>query len=148
MTPDPQQQAGGRDGSTRPGLQETGQGAARLMWVDMLGRIMERWVPDVLTTAIVLMVVLVGLWLLVGGTVTQTLNAYYEGLWMFLGFTMQVTLILVLSLILTATPVFKNTVARISRAPRTRIQVVTMATLCVALISYLNWGLSLALSPV
>jgi short-chain fatty acids transporter len=118
------------------------------MWVDMLGRIMERWVPDALTTAIMLMVVLVGLSLLVGGTVTQTLNAYYEGLWMFLGFTMQMTLILVLSLILSATPVFKNSVVRISRIPRTRIQVVTMATLCVASISYLNWGLSLALSPV
>jgi short subunit fatty acids transporter len=58
------------------------------------------------------------------------------------------TLILVLSLIVTGTPVFKNLILRISRAPRTGIQVVTMAALCVGVVSYLNWGLSLALGPV
>ena len=117
-------------------------------WVDALGRFMERWVPDALTTAIGFMVVLVGLSLAVGGTATETLDAYYEGLWMFLRFTMQVTLILVLSLIVTATPLFRNMVVHISQTPRTRIQVVTLAALCVGLLSYLNWGLSLALGPV
>jgi short-chain fatty acids transporter len=128
--------------------EETSQGPARLRWVDGLGQVMERWVPDALTTAIVLMVVLVAFSLPAGGTLTQTLDAYYQGLWMLLGFTMQMTLILVLSLMLTTTTVFKNMVLRIARIPRTRIQVVTMATLCAGFVSYLNWGLSLALGPV
>ena len=119
-----------------------------MTWVDTLRRVMERWVPDALTTAIVLMVVLIGLSLTIGGTANQTLDAYYQGLWMFLRFTMQMTLILVLSLIVTATPLFKNMVVSISRTPQTRIQVVTLSALCVGGLSYLNWGLSLALGPV
>src|SRR5262245_19220243 len=119
-----------RGSSDLADAEEAGQGPAGLRWVDVLGHVMERWVPDALTTAIVLMVVLVALSLPAGGTLTQTVDAYYQGLWMLLGFTMQMTLILVLSLMLTTTPLFKNMVLRIARTPRTRIQVVTMAALC------------------
>ncbi len=129
-----------RPGSENPAEEST--------WVDVLGRVVERWVPDALTTAVALMVVLIGLSLAIGDTVVETLDAYYEGLWMFLRFTMQMTLIMVLSLIVTVTPLFKNMVLRISRIPKTRVQVVTLAALCVAGLSYLNWGLSLALGPV
>ena len=98
-------------------------------WVDVLARVMERWVPDALTTAVALMVTLVALSLMVGATVTETVDAYYEGLWMFLRFTMQMTLILVLSLVLAATPVFRKLVMHVAKLPRTRVQVVTMASL-------------------
>ena len=117
-------------------------------WVDTLGRVMERWVPDALTTAIGLMVILVGLSMVVGGTAMETLDAYYEGLWMFLKFTMQVTLILVLSLIVTYSPLFKNLVVLMARIPRTRVQVVALAALCMGGLAYLTWALSLALGPV
>jgi short-chain fatty acids transporter len=117
-------------------------------WVDVLAKVMERWVPDALTTAVALMVMLVGLSLMVGASVTETVDAYYEGLWMFLRFTMQMTLILVLSLVLAATPVFRQLVMRVAKLPQTRIQVVTMASLTLGVIAYLNWGLSLALGPM
>jgi short-chain fatty acids transporter len=76
------------------------------------------------------------------------MDAYYRGLWMLLQFTMQMTLILVLSLILGATPTFKNAVIAVSRLPRTQMQVMVLAVLCGAFVAYLNWGLSIALSPV
>jgi short-chain fatty acids transporter len=122
--------------------------AASSAWVDVLARVMERWVPDALTTAVALMVTLVAMSLMVGATVTETVDAYYEGLWMFLRFTMQMTLILVLSLVLAATPVFRELVMRIAKLPRTRVQVVTMASLTLGVIAYTNWGLSLALGPM
>ena len=49
---------------------------------------------------------------------------------MLLQFTMQMTLILVLSLILGATPAFKNAVIFLSRLPRTQAQVMVLAVLC------------------
>ncbi len=117
-------------------------------WVNVLARVMERWVPDALTTAVALMVMLVALSLMAGATAMETIDAYYEGLWMFLKFTMQMTLILVLSLVLAATPVFKQLVVRVAKIPRTRSQVVTMASLTLGVIAYLNWGLALALGPL
>ena len=116
--------------------------------LDVIATVMERLVPDALTTCIVMMVALVALSMALGGGVGGTVDAYYRGLWSLLGFTMQMTLILVLSLILGATPIFTRTIDALSRVPRTRAQVVLMAVLCGSVVAYMNWGLSIALSPV
>jgi short-chain fatty acids transporter len=117
-------------------------------WVDRLARAMERVVPDAISTSILLMVLMFSLSLMVGTDVGTTMDAYYRGLWNLLTFTMQMTLILVLSLILGATPAFRGAIAVVSRLPRTRVQVVVAAVLTGAVVAYLNWGLSIALSPV
>ena len=117
-------------------------------WVDALADVMERVVPDAITTSILLLVVLFGLSLSLGSGLTATIDAYYRGLWMLLQFTMQMTLILVLSLILGATPAFKNAVIFLSRLPRTQPQVILLAVMAGGFVAYLNWGLSIALAPV
>jgi len=122
--------------------------AARKGWVDALAGVMERIVPDAITTCILLLVVLFVMALAVGAPLGATVEAYYRGLWNLLAFTMQMTLILVLSLILGATPVFRKMLVAASRLPRTTAQVVALAVLCSGLLSYLNWGLALALSPL
>ena len=109
---------------------------------------MERVVPDAITTSIILLVALFGLSLGLGSPLTATMDAYYRGLWMLLQFTMQMTLILVLSLILGATPAFKKAIIALSRMPKTTTQVIVAAVLCGAFVAYLNWGLSIALSPL
>jgi short-chain fatty acids transporter len=120
----------------------------RKNWIDRVAQAMERLVPDAITTAILMMVVLFLLSLALGASATTTMDAYYRGLWSLLAFTMQMTLILVLSLILGSTPVFKGLVLSVSRLPRTTAQVVTLAVLSAAFISYLNWGLAIALTPI
>jgi short-chain fatty acids transporter len=119
-----------------------------MTWVDRLARAMERVVPDAITTSILLLVVMFALSLFVGADVGAALDAYYRGLWNLLTFTMQMTLILVLSLILGATPAFRSLIAVASRLPRSRVQVVVLAVLTAAIVAYLNWGLSIALAPV
>jgi short-chain fatty acids transporter len=117
-------------------------------WVDRLARAMERIVPDAITTSILLLVLMFALSLGVCAEFGTAMDAYYRGLWNLLTFTMQMTLILVLSLILGATPAFRSAIALASRLPRTRVQVVIVAVLCGGIVAYLNWGLSIALSPV
>ena len=117
-------------------------------FVDALADLMERIVPDAITTSIILLVLLFGLSLTIGSGLSATIDAYYRGLWMLLQFTMQMTLILVLSLILGATPTFKNAVIFLSRLPKTQAQVMVLAVLAGGFVAYLNWGLSIALSPV
>jgi short-chain fatty acids transporter len=120
----------------------------RTGWIDAVARTMERWVPDAITTAVFMMVGLFVLSLGVGGTPEGTLDGFYRGLWMLLPFTMQMTLILVLSIILAASPVFRKIIVALSRLPRNRAQVMIMAVLCASVVAYLNWGLSLALAPL
>jgi short subunit fatty acids transporter len=48
-------------------------------------------------------------------SVLRVIDAYHQGLWMLLPFTMQMTLILVLSLALATTP-FPGAIARLARA--------------------------------
>lgn len=125
-------------------------------WLDGVARVMERYVPDAVTTSIILMVILFGISLSLGlsdgaslgQALGDTVGAYYQGLWRLLTFTMQMTLILVLSLVIAATPVFKKFVVTMSRLPRTAFQVVLVSSLCVAVLAYLNWGLALALGPL
>jgi short-chain fatty acids transporter len=120
----------------------------KMAWVEKLAAVMERVVPDAITTSIILMIALVVLALGIGTPLTQTMDAYYRGLWSLLAFTMQMTLILVLSLILGATPFFKQIIVSLSRLPRTVPQVVMGAVLTSAVIAYLNWGLAIALGPL
>jgi short-chain fatty acids transporter len=109
---------------------------------------MEKLVPDAITTSILLLVVLFITSVSIGNTVTASMEAYYKGLWMLLSFTMQMTLILVLSLVLAATPAFRKMIIRLSRIPRTSFQVVVGAVLTCSIVAYLNWGLSQALGPL
>jgi len=117
-------------------------------WMDRLAIVSEHYVPDAITSAIVMMVALAAAALMLGNTIEETVDAYYRGLWMLLQFTMQMTLMLTLSLVLADTPVFKNCVIAVARLPRTAPQVVIGAVLVTALLSYVNWGLSIALSPL
>jgi short-chain fatty acids transporter len=120
----------------------------KMQWVERLAGVMERIVPDAISTSIVLMVGLVVLALAIGTPLSTTMDAYYRGLWSLLAFTMQMTLILVLSLILGATPFFKKLIIALSRLPRTVPQVVAGAVLTSAAIAYMNWGLAIALGPL
>lgn len=135
----------------KPAFQEMKQSEANVSgknWIDAFSRLVERLVPDAITTSTLLLIVVSIISLSIGNSVTATIDAYYRGLWMLLAFTMQMTLILVLSLILASTTVFRKAVVWLSRLPKTSTQVVALAVLCVAFISYLNWGLGLALGPM
>jgi short-chain fatty acids transporter len=107
-----------------------------------------RVIPDAMSTAVGMLLLLALGALAIGNSGTAVMDAFYRGLWMLLPFTMQMTLILVLSSTLGAAPVFKRAVARLSRLPRTHGQVFALACLVVACLGYLFWGLSIALGPL
>jgi short-chain fatty acids transporter len=75
-------------------------------------------------------------------------DAYYQGLWMLLAFTMQVTLILVLGSALGSAPFFRRAIVGLSRIPKTETAVVASCVVCGATTSYLYWGLGYALNPL
>ena len=124
------------------------QTSLRNDWLTRYSKVMARIVPDAISTVAIMVVLLFGLALALGNSFTTTLDAWYRGLWMLLPFTMQMTLVLLLGCVLASTPLFRRMVVAISRLPRTSTQVIIASVLCVAAISYLNWGLALALGPI
>ena len=117
-------------------------------WLTRYSRAMARIVPDAISTVAIMIVILFALSLALGNSTSATFDAWYRGLWMLLPFTMQMTLILLLGCVLAATPCFASLSCRYPKLPRTSTQVIIASVLCVAAISYLNWGLALALGPI
>ncbi|HUQ94880.1 MAG TPA: TIGR00366 family protein [Bryobacteraceae bacterium] len=117
-------------------------------WLDRFAAIIGRFTPDALTSSVILLLLLAGAAFLFGNSPVQVMDAYYRGLWMLLPFTMQMTLIIVLSSALGATAFFRKAVASLSRLPKTTNQTVALAVLLSAGAAYCYWGLGIALSPI
>src|SRR5512133_1049235 len=97
--------------------------------LDRFAGIMSRWVPEAVTAGVILTFLTVAIAFALGNPVSRVLDAYHQGLWMLLPFTMQMTLILVLSLALSLTPFFRGNIARLARLPKSRNQYVAVAFL-------------------
>ncbi len=117
-------------------------------WLDRFAKVMGRFTPDAITASVILLILLIATALAFGNPPAKVMEAYYQGLWMLLSFTMQMTLIIVLSSVLGSTPFFRKTVIRLSQVPKTTNQVVALAVLLTALSAYLYWGLGIALGPI
>ena len=116
--------------------------------LDRFAKVMGRFVPDAITACVLLMALLFASAMALGNPFSKTMEAYYQGLWMLLPFTMQMTLIIVLSSVLGSTPLFRQTIVTLSRWPKTANQVVVIAVLLTAGASYFYWGLGIALGPI
>ena len=116
--------------------------------LEMFAHMMGRFVPDAITASVILLLILTGMALAMGNSLTKTLDAHYQGLWMLLPFTMQMTLIIVLSSVLGATPIFKAVITRLSRLPKTQLQAIALSVLVSAAAAYLYWGLGIAITPL
>lgn len=109
---------------------------------------MARLVPDAVTACVLLMLLLFATALALGNPFGKVMDAYYQGLWMLLPFTMQMTLIIVLSSVLGSTPFFRKAIVTLSRLPKTANQAIALAALLTAGLSYFYWGLGIALGPI
>lgn len=107
-----------------------------------------RLVPDAITAAAILTLTMVIVGIAMGNPFSRILDAYHQGLWMLLQFTMQMTLIIVLSAALSASTQFRKGVAALAQLPRTPKQIVITAFLLAGAASYLNWGLGYAMGPM
>jgi short-chain fatty acids transporter len=109
---------------------------------------MARLVPDAITASVILTTLTASVALALGNPFVRLMDAYHQGLWMLLPFTMQMTLIIVLSSALALTPFCRGAIARLARLPKTRNQVILTAFLAAGTAGYLYWGLGYALGPI
>ena len=105
-------------------------------------------IPDAMSTSIALLVLVAASALAMGSTAVETMGAYYRGLWLLLPFTMQMTLILVLSSSLGASPFFRRAIISLSRLPTTTTGVLAASIMLTAALAYCYWGLGVTLGPL
>ena len=106
-------------------------------------------VPDATSASVILLLIVAIAALAYGNSPSAVAGAYHRGLWMLLPFTMQMTLILVLSSSLGASPLFQAGDPWRWPQPRTAARPAcwSVAALTAAL-SYFYWGLGIALGPL
>ncbi len=107
-----------------------------------------RLVPDAITASIILTVLMAATAAALGNSVSRIADAYQQGLWMLLQFTMQMTLVIVLSSAISVTAFFRRGVSALARWPSTPKQIVVLTFLAAGAASYLFWGLGYALGPL
>lgn len=122
--------------------------AARGSRLEEMSRAIGRLTPDAITAAAFMLVTLAISALLLGNPLERVLDAWYRGLWMLLPFTMQMTLVLVLSGVVGQTPWFRATIQRLATLPSTENQVIAGVVIVSAILGYLNWGLGIVLAPI
>jgi short-chain fatty acids transporter len=105
-------------------------------------------VPDATSASAVLLLLVAAAALATGNAPSTVADAYYRGLWMLLPFTMQMTLILVLSAVVGASPLFRRAVVALACVPRSVTGVVALSVGLGAALSYCYWGLGVAMAPI
>lgn len=111
-------------------------------------RVAGSFVPDATAMAVLMIALLVGAAVALGDPVGVAIDAFYRGLWMLLAFAMQMSLVLVLSAVVSSTPLFRRAVVALARVPRSRFQVIALSVVLTSSLSYLYWGLAVALGPL
>jgi short-chain fatty acids transporter len=106
------------------------------------------FVPDATATAVIMLFALGAMALSLGDTLNTTVDAWYRGLWMLLPFSMQMTLILALSGVISMSSGFRRFARAVADLPRTLPQVIALSIAVTSVISYVYWGLALALGPL
>ncbi len=103
----------------------------------------ERWFPDAWVFAAVGVVLVTVLALAFGATPTSAVNAFGNGFWSLIPFTMQMAFVVIGGYVLATAPVIARFIDVLARAPRTGRGAIVYIALVSMLASLLSWGFSL-----
>ncbi|HUV37082.1 MAG TPA: TIGR00366 family protein [Patescibacteria group bacterium] len=112
-------------------------------------RAARRYLPDAFIFAVILTIVTFILGMAVEGASFVDMASYFgDGLWSFLGFSMQMVLILVTGSALATSRPVSRLLRAIAKTARTPGQAVVLATLMMIVGCWLNWGFGLIISAL
>lgn len=109
----------------------------------------ERWLPDPFLLALILTVVaFISAFIIEGTGPAEAVNAWADGFWNLLTFTMQMVLILVGGYALVQHPRVKAGLKHLSTLPNTGKQAVVFIAAVAMVASYINWGIGLIVGGI
>jgi short-chain fatty acids transporter len=109
----------------------------------------ERWVPDAFIFALLATVlVIVAALGATASTAVQVVDAWGQGFWDLIPFTLQMTLIIITGHVLATSPPMGRAIREIASWPRSPRGAVALVTFFALATSWFNWGFSLVFSAV
>lgn len=104
---------------------------------------MDRWMPDALVFALILTMITFVAGIAVGNSPVSMLEFWGKGFWSFLGFSMQMTLIMATGHLVASTPIASRFLVRISSIPKNAVSGVVFVFVVSAILGWISWGLGL-----
>jgi short-chain fatty acids transporter len=102
----------------------------------------ERWVPDAYVFAALAVVIVAAAAILLGATPLQTAQAFGDGFWSLIPFTMQMSFIIIGGYVVASSPPAARLIDRLAGLPKTARGAVCWIALISMLVSLIHWGLS------
>lgn len=102
----------------------------------------ERWVPDAYVFAALAVVIVATAAILLGATPLQTAQAFGDGFWSLIPFTMQMSFIIIGGYVVASSPPVALLIERLAGVPKTARGAVCWIALISMLVSLIHWGLS------
>jgi short-chain fatty acids transporter len=102
----------------------------------------ERWIPDAYVFAALAVVMVALAALLLGATPAQTAQAFGDGFWSLIPFTMQMSFIIIGGYVVASSPPAARLIDRLAALPKTGSGAVCAIAIVSMLVSLIHWGLS------
>lgn len=106
----------------------------------------ERWFPDAYVFVLVSVLAVAGATMLHGGSALATSQAFGDGFWNLVPFTMQMALVAIGGYVVATSPPARYALGRLAAIPRSGRAAIVMVGLLSIALSLVNWGLSLIFS--
>nr|WP_282956867.1 TIGR00366 family protein [Bacillus mediterraneensis] len=112
-------------------------------------RLVERYLPDAFVIAVVLSLIVFVIGFLMNPTEPGTLiESFGDGFWVYLGFTMQMVLLLMTGITLAAVPAIGRILQLIASTAKTAKQAYILTFLISSAAYYVNWGLAVVVGAI
>jgi len=114
-----------------------------------LARVSARYVPDAFSIAALLSLLTLLLGMAVGGAGPgQVVQAWGDGVWSLLAFSMQITLVIFAGYVLAVAPLMQRLLDALARVPRSPRQAIAATAFLSMILCWLNWGMGIVASAV
>ena len=112
-------------------------------------RLMNRFLPDAFIFCTILTIIVYIFAIPAsGGTPLQLIDAWGDGVWALLAFSMQMALVVVTGTAFATAPAMKKVLAKIAGMAKTPVQGVMITALFGAIATFLNWGFGLVVGAL
>ena len=112
-------------------------------------KLVQKYLPDPFLFALILTAIVFILGIVLNDCTPLAMIQYWgTGFWGFLGFSMQMVLVVVLGNCLANAPVFKRVLVRLASIPKSPKQAIMFCTLVAGIASMLQWGFGLVIGAI
>jgi len=113
-----------------------------------MSKFVERWMPSPFVFAILLTYIVFVAGLATGSGPVDLLQYWYDGFWAFLGFSMQMVLILMTGFVIAYHPRVNDLLQRLARVPATGAQAAAFVGFISMSLAWIHWGFSLIMGAI